>query len=182
MTHPEEAHIEVERWLEEFIIDLNLCPFARGPYSQGRVAIVSSGAAGYDSAFADAVNLIDDLLECDAEELSTTLIVYPNALQEFDDLLDLVADLEMVLEQSGGDQLVQLAHFHPNYLFEDEAPDDPSHYTNRAPYPIVHLLRVEEVADAITSMPGVHEIPERNIELMRTFNERQLNELTGSNT
>lgn len=167
MTHSPEIHLAITSWLEAMVIGLNLCPFARGPYEQGRVHIAVSKADTIESAIANFLDELDALIELDAKTRSTTLLVTPHALLDFDDFLDAIAESEDILEHSGAEALVQLAHFHPDYLFEDVDSDDPSHYTNRAPYPILHLLRTEEVSDAVLSVDDIHAIPERNVALMR---------------
>jgi hypothetical protein len=97
----------------------------------------------------------------------TTLLVFSRALDDFHTFLDFVATLEDVLAETGADQLVQLAHFHPNYQFADLSYGDAANRTNRAPYPVVQLLRVAGVARAIEHYPDVEAIPERNIRRMR---------------
>jgi hypothetical protein len=97
----------------------------------------------------------------------TTLLVFSRALDDFHTFLDFVATLEDVLAETGADQLVQLAHFHPDYQFADLSYGDAANRTNRAPYPVVQLLRVAGVARAIEHYPDVEAIPERNIRRMR---------------
>ncbi|MTB50094.1 DUF1415 family protein [Lewinella sp. W8] len=104
----------------------------------------------------------------------TTLLVFSRTLRDFPTFLDFVATLEDVLAETGADQLVQLAHFHPQYQFADLSFKDAANRTNRAPYPVVQLLRVAGVARAIEHYPDVEAIPERNIQRMReVFREEE---------
>ena len=173
----EQALKEVNTWLEEVVIGLGLCPFARAPHRQGLVHFELCEADDFDQAIAHTLDAIDALLGLEAEERSTTLCIFPTALRDFEEFLEAVNVLEELLARVGADRLIQLAHFHPDYLFEGEPPDDLSHYTNRAPWPVLHLLRVEEVADAITSTPDVHEIPARNIATLRSLDPQTLRAL-----
>lgn len=179
-SHPLDEHDPMPRvtqWLEDVVIGLGLCPFARAPYTRGLVHLDHCVAMDFDGAISLTLDAIDALLDLEPSERSTTLCVFPHALQDFDEFLDAVAVLEEILVKTGATQLVQLAHFHPDYLFEGEPAEDVSHYTNRAPYPILHLLRVEEVADAITSSPDVHTIPERNIATLEGLDVSTLKKL-----
>ncbi len=160
-------HAAVSHWLSTVIIGLNLCPFARGPYTDGLVHIEVSSACTFDSALDDVLTHIDALMQMSPSERSTTLLVTPDYFQDFGDFLEAIDTINAILEKTGADQFLQLAHFHPEYVFEGVAPDDASHYTNRSPYPIFHLLRTEEVADAVASMPDIDGLPARNIALMR---------------
>jgi hypothetical protein len=81
--------------------------------------------------------------------------------------LEAIDVIESILEKTGAAHFLQLAHFHPDYLFERVDKDDAGHFTNRSPYPIFHLIRAEEVAEAVASMPNVDDLPARNIALMR---------------
>ena len=149
------------------VIGLNLCPFARGPYTDGLVHIEVSQARTFDSALDDVLTHIDALMEMSPSERSTTLLVTPDYFQDFDDFLEAIDVVESILEKTGASHFLQLAHFHPDYLFEGVDKDDASHFTNRAPYPVFHLIRAEEVAEAVKSMPNIGELPARNIALMR---------------
>ncbi len=167
MTHTTILLEQTTRWLEQVVIDLNLCPFARAPHAKGLVYIHACPAPTFEEAIDQILDQLDELLKLSSSERSTTLCVIPNALLDFDDFLDAIDTLEYILETSHADQLIQIAHFHPDYTFENTDPDDVSNYTNRSPAPIIHLIRAEEVADAITSTPRIHDIPENNINTLK---------------
>ncbi len=154
-------------WVEDFVLHYKLCPFAHQPVSKGLVRWVLF--TGDDlRALADVFLAECALLgELSPAETETTLIVLESALQDFEDYLDYTAFLEEMLEAAGYEDLVQLATFHPAYRFEGEAAGDPSQYTNRSPFPMIHLLRVEQVARAVDSFPDIEGVPQRNIRVLR---------------
>jgi hypothetical protein len=102
-----------------------------------------------------------------ANKVMTTLIVYPNALTDFYDFLDFIEAMETEMSNVQADELVQLAHFHPDYQFGGVPSNDPANATNRSPFPVIQLLRVEEMSQAIDAYPDVDGIPDRNVALLR---------------
>ncbi len=146
-------------WLDDAVIGLSLCPFARGVRAELRTVI--SDAEDFNAAVRtvaeEAQRLIDD------DTVPTTLIGFTDALGEFDDFLDALAAVDHLLEESEGAEYVQVASFHPAYCFEGAARDALGNWTNRSPYPCVHLLRRDEVATAIAAHPDTSGIPEANI-------------------
>lgn len=153
-------------WVRDFVLKYALCPFAFRPYEEGRVNAITCTATEEEGAFFWTLTQVQAFVEAQ-NEVATTLLVFPEALAEFSDFLDFVYAFEDALAETGADALVQLAHFHPYYTFAGVPPDDPGNLTNRAPYPVVQLLRVDAMAAAIASYPDVENIPERNIERMR---------------
>lgn len=159
---------QVERWVEEVVIGYALCPFAAKPFSEGRVRWVTTDAAA-DGVIERFLDETETLVSTPDDELSTTLLVMtdPDIVDDFDHFLDLAYTCEELLAESGADSLVQIATFHPDYVFEGAAADDPANATNRAPFPVLHLLRVHEVEEAIARHGRIEELLERNQELMR---------------
>ncbi|MFK8164670.1 MAG: DUF1415 family protein [Lewinella sp.] len=155
-------------WVRNFVIRHGLCPFAALPFEQGRVVAVPIEALNEEAAFYAALTQVQKLVEAQSE-VETTLLVFPAILADFDTFLDFVYTFEEALAETGADELVQLAHFHPNYQFEGVAADDPGNRTNRSPFPVLQLLRVESVAAAVAGYPDVEGIPERNVLLMRSL-------------
>ena len=153
-------------WVRDFVLKYALCPFAFKPYEEGRVNAVSCPATDEEAAFFWALTQVQHFLDKQSV-VATTLLVFPTTLREFETFLDFVYTFEETLAETGADSLVQLAHFHPNYVFAGVPPADPGNRTNRAPHPVVQLLRVDEVAAAIATYPDVENIPERNIARMR---------------
>jgi hypothetical protein len=160
---------ETRRWVREVVVGLELCPFARGPLEAGRVRIVASDAESFEGALGTFVSELEHLVACSSDTLSNTLLVFSNAdeLHEFTDFLDLVDAAVAILDDAHASHLVQLASFHPDYVFAESDPEDPANQTNRSPHPMLHLLRVEEVEEAIARHPDIDAIPERNASLLR---------------
>lgn len=157
---------KTKEWLEKAIIGLNLCPFARSVYVKNQVRFVVSESQNEDALLRDLIQEMKHLKETDPKTTDTTLLIHPHVLQDFLDYnqyLDVVesAIIEMKLEG-----VLQVASFHPQYQFADTSPDDISNYTNRSPYPILHILREESVSNAIDSYPDAEGIPDKNIETM----------------
>lgn len=143
-----------------------LCPFAARPFNEGKVAVVTCEATDEEAIFFWALTQVQSLVD-ERSETETTLLVFPSQLAEFLPFLDFVYTIEDALAETGADALVQLAHFHPDYQFADAEPGDPGNRTNRSPYPVVQLLRVDSVAAAVAGYPNVEAIPVRNVERMR---------------
>ena len=169
MSSPKE---QVQRWVREAVIGLGLCPFAAAVYDEHRLRVVVSKASGPEEAVRDALEEAQHLLENDA--VATTLVVFEAALDDFMAFLDAVVDLEALLSKAGADGTLQVATFHPDYRFDGTGEDDVENYTNRAPYPIFHLLRESNVSQAIHDHPDPEGIPARNIETMRSLGKVEL--------
>jgi hypothetical protein len=153
------------QWLEEVVIGLNLCPFARKELVNERVRFVVSPA---DSEEALLEDLQAELWFLDEHpEVETTLLIHPEVLAGFDDYNEFLAAADGLLELLELDGVYQVASFHPDYRFAGTAPEDAENYTNRSPYPMLHLLREDSVARAVDSHPDPDGIPERNIALMK---------------
>ena len=162
---PVDPVADVRRWVEQVVIGLDLCPFAATPLRAGTVRFVSSRAEDLHEVLAEVVQEAQGLREGSAG--TTTLLVLGDRVPEFEDFLDLVSATEDLLEASGLAEEIQLAHFHPDYVFAGTDPEDPANGTNRAPWPTLHLLRVADVTVATRSHPDVEGIPARNIALLR---------------
>ena len=157
----------VRRWVERVVVGLDLCPFARPVLS--RMRVVESHAEELETLLREVGDEIVRLTETDVDTLPTTLVVVPHLLQDFEDYLDAAALVEAAIVQSGLEGTLQLATFHPRYRFGDGPPDDPAHWTNRAPFPVLHLLRESTVTDAVSRHPDPAGIPERNVAHLRAL-------------
>jgi hypothetical protein len=122
---------------------------------------------------------VEHLRAVSAEELDTVLVIFDHSLQSFESYLDMLDFLNETLELNGLDQAFQLASFHPDYHFEGEAVGARSNYTNRSPYPIIHILRSDSMTNAISAFgqERVDAIPFRNIDLLNEMDENQFNRL-----
>lgn len=154
------------RWLERAVIGLNLCPFAKAVHAKRQIHYAVSPAVGHADIRAALVAELRDLLAHDASVRDTTLLILPNALPDFLDFNDFLGVADRTLAKLRLDGVVQIASFHPAYQFADAAPDDMANCTNRAPYPILHLLREDSVARAVAAFPEAEAIYQRNIETL----------------
>ena len=159
---------DTRRWIEKAVIGLNLCPFARSVYVKNQVRIVVSRARHLDGFLDELDRELDLLVNTPADEIDTTLLVHPTLFPDFEVFNDFMGVVEDVVAEHELEGVIQVANFHPAFLFEGESVDDPSHFTNRAPYPTLHLLREESVERAVASDAGdAGKIVERNIATLR---------------
>ena len=161
------ALAETRAWVERAVIGLQLCPYARAPQLAGRERYAVSSAVEPESLLIDLAAELERLAAEPAERLETTLLIHPHALTDFDDYNEFLAHADEALVALGLEGMIQVASFHPRYQFEDTAPDDITNYTNRSPYPTLHLLREESIDEAVAMHPDTESIPTRNIETMK---------------
>lgn len=164
---PDAIEAGVRRWLERAVIGLNLCPFAKAVYVKQQVRIVVSDASTERALLEQLGEELALLRDTPAEATDTTLLVHPLVLGDFLDYNDFLDDADALVEAMDLDGVLQVASFHPDYRFADTEADDPGNLTNRAPYPILHLLREDSVERAVAAYPQPDAIIERNIETMR---------------
>ena len=152
-----------QRWLERAVIGLNLCPFAKAVHVKGQIRYVVSAAVTTEALADELQRELEFLAEASAERVDTTLLIHPLVLADFldfNDFLEVAAGSVDALERAG---LLQVASFHPQFQFEGTEPDDITNYTNRAPYPMLHLLREDSVERAVVAFPDELAIAETNI-------------------
>lgn len=154
-------------WLEKAVIGLNLCPFAKAVHAKKQIRYVVSAARTAEELQADLVSELKLLDAANPEEIDTTLLIHPHVLTDFLDYNDFLDIADGEVEQLGLEGRIQVASFHPDYQFADAEPDDIENYTNRSPYPTLHLLREESVERAVAAFPDAAEIFEKNMETMR---------------
>jgi len=157
---------ETRTWLEQIVIGLNLCPFAKAVYVKNQVRFVLSDATTPEALVEELAEELLRLRDTSAEETDTTLIVHPYVLTDFLDYNDFLDNADAAIEALDLQGILQVASFHPHYQFEGVAPDDVSNYTNRSPYPTLHLLREDSVERAVAAFPDPDVIVERNIETL----------------
>lgn len=157
--------LAVRRWVESVVIEFSLCPFAKRELIANRVRFVVTDA----SSEADLLESLEselELLGC-TPSIETTLLIHPNVLTDFLDYNQFLDDADRLLVQMQLEGVYQIASFHPDYQFAGTEADDAENFTNRSPYPILHLLREESLANAIARTADVDQIPLRNIETMK---------------
>jgi uncharacterized protein len=149
------------RWLERIVIGLNLCPFARHPYANEKIKFVLEPSTSDQIIMQTLLLELDSLYQSD--DFQTTLIICPNAFDDFDAFWHFIADCEALVEQAGLEGTFQLASFHPRYRFEDTKTGDPGNATNQSPYPTLHILREADVTAAVSAYGDTDVISQRNI-------------------
>ena len=157
------------QWLEQAVIGLNLCPFAKAVHTKGQIRWVESSARNAHALMAELVHELQLLAAADPDAIDTTLLVHPQVLGDFRDYNDFLDLADAALEELGLDGVLQIASFHPHYQFEGTAPDDVENLSNRSPHPTLHLLREESVERAVAAFPQAETIYEKNIETLRAL-------------
>lgn len=158
---------DTRRWLEKAVIGLNLCPFAKAVYVKEQVRFVVSDATTPEQLVEQLGEELVLLRDTPAEQVDTTLLVHPLVLGDFLDYNDFLDQADALVEALELDGILQVASFHPGYQFADSRPDDIENYSNRAPYPILHLLREDSVSRAVDAYPDADVIVERNYATLR---------------
>ncbi len=153
-------------WLERAVIGLNLCPFAKAVYVKQQVRFVLSDASTSEALLEQLAEELLLLRDTPAEEIDTTLIVHPDVLQDFLDYNDFLDNADAAVEALELEGVLQVASFHPHYQFAGTAPGDIGNYSNRSPYPTLHLLREDSVARAVEVFPEADQIVDRNVETL----------------
>ena len=159
----------VRRWLERAVIGLNLCPFAKTVYVRDQVRIVVSDASTARALLEELGEEMALLRDTPAEQTDTTLLVHPQVLGDFLDYNDFLDDADALVEAMSLDGLLQVASFHPDYQFAGTEPGDVENLTNRAPFPILHLLREASVDRAVAAYAEPEAIIERNVATVRAL-------------
>jgi len=156
-----------QRWIETFVIGLNLCPFAQRVFQAGKVRYVVSAATTEKTLLMDLTRELQSLAALPITAVETTLLIHPHALTDFLDFNDFLDPAEHRLAQLGLEGVIQLATFHPHYRFAETELDAVENFTNRSPYPMLHLLREESISNLAADPDELLAIPERNIETLR---------------
>lgn len=154
---------QTKKWLSNVVISYTLCPFAKREYDNDRIHYAVIEATDLQR------QLEEIMIQCRALDKDidreTSLLIFPTALSDFEDYLDAVDIATALFEDQGYTGVYQLASFHPHYRFADSSPNDPSNYTNRSPYPMLHILREASVEVALANYPNPETIPVRNIQV-----------------
>ena len=166
-TSADEVVAATRAWLEKAVIGLDLCPFAKAVHVGNQIRYAVSDAQSPEALLADLARELQSLAVADPAEVETTLLIHPRALVEFLDYNDFLDIADAAVEELGLTGTIQVASFHPHYRFADTEPDAIENYSNRSPYPMLHLLREESVERAVAAFPDTGRIPDRNIETLR---------------
>lgn len=162
-------------WLDSVILAMNLCPFAKPRVVQNSIHYSYTDAASEERLLED---LADELVRLDASpEISTTLLIHPAVLVNYSHYNQFLELAEQLLEMSGYTGVYQVVGFHPQFQFADTDQSDVGNYTNRSPYPMLHILREAEVTDAVEQHPNVEAIPQQNIKTLEQLGLEKLKKL-----
>jgi len=176
MNFEEEVLEKTKSWLKSVVIGLNFCPFAKPVFDQNKIHYQVSTARSFEDCLED---LIAEAERLDITAgIETSLLIFPDALENFDDFLDALDIGDELMQAQGYEGVYQLASFHPDYCFADSDADDAANYTNRSPFPIMHLIReasIERALESYSKDPDL--IPENNIKLARELGLEKMQSL-----
>ena len=168
----------VIHWFEQAVLGLNLCPFARRPYESNSIEFCLSTASDDEACLTDVYNNLDKL---DSHpEIETLVIILSSHLVNFDDYNQFLDLVDGLLEQEGWTGIYQVASFHPDYCFSDCDIDARENWTNRSPYPLLHLIRESSLSAVIESHPDIDSIPLKNIQTMNDLSALQMSSIFGA--
>ncbi|MCR9508410.1 DUF1415 domain-containing protein [Vibrio parahaemolyticus] len=168
---------QVDQWLNDVVIGLNLCPFAAKPQRNKQIKIFVSEATQEEALLEDILLQLIELSTTEPEKLETTLVVVPNMLQDFWDYNFCIDWVEGLIKQQDWEGIFQVATFHPDYCFGGAAPEDDENLTNRSPYPIFHLIREESMEKVLKHYPDPESIPDTNIARVSALSEQERKKL-----
>jgi uncharacterized protein len=163
----EDVIRDTRNWLERAVIGLNLCPFAKAVHVKDQVYYCVSSAEDSGALLEELAGELHALVKMDPAVRDTTLLIVPHCLLDFMDFNDFLHQAERLVRRHGLEGVIQLASFHPDYRFAGTEADDISNFTNRSPYPIVHLLREASIDRAVDAFPQAEAIYSANIETLR---------------
>ena len=164
---------DVQQWLNQVVIGLNLCPFAAEPKHNHQIKIQVSTARNEEDLLMDLHAELMHLDRTPTSELETTLLVVPILFPEFEDYNNFLYLVDVLLKRFRWEGIYQIASVHPHYRFADTQPDDAENLTNRSPYPILHILREASVSKALASYSNPEQIPEKNIRTVQNLTPEQ---------
>jgi len=164
-----------KKWLAGFIIKHNICPFAKREYDNDSIHYEVMLSNKLENQLQELIYSCEQLDK--SEEIETSLLLLPNGLDDFDDYLDFLQLANDLMHQQGYEGVYQLASFHPDYCFDGVDAEDASNFTNRSPYPMLHLIRESSLEKVLAHYPNPENIPSRNIEYTRELGSVALQKL-----
>jgi hypothetical protein len=167
MEPADQVIAATRRWLERAVIGLQLCPFAAAPYLNDRVRYCVSGQHATAGLLQELSRELQTLRDADPLECETTLLIHPHVLNDFRDYNDFLDECDVAVASLGLEGELQVASFHPRYQFAGTGTQDIENYTNRSPYPTLHLLREASITRAAAGFPDIDSIGDRNMETLR---------------
>ncbi len=177
ITDKHSIESQVRQWLEQVVIGLNLCPFAAKPYQAQQIRFVTTPCQEASCLLTELAAELILLEQKEPSEIETTLLIIPNMLDSFDDYNQFLNLVDALIEQLNFQGTFQIASFHPNYQFGGTQPCDTENLTNRAPYPILHLIREASLERVLKHYPSPESIPENNIQRVANLTEQEKQQL-----
>ncbi len=163
---PDQVIADTQAWVVKAVIGLNLCPFAKAVHVNNRIRYVVSEASEPEALLQELARELLALNRADPEQIDTTLLIHPSVLTDFLDFNDFLDSADALIDELELDGILQIADFHPRYQFEGSGPDDMANYSNRSPYPTLHLLREASITAAVEAMPDTAAIFEGNLDTL----------------
>ena len=174
---PQAVTAAVNDWLQTIVIGLGLCPFASKPARENTIFTQVVYPENEEALLEELQALLTKMDDTDAAELETALLVIPELLADFFDYHQFLNWAQAMLKRTGWVGVYQLASFHPNYVFAGSDDDDVENFTNRAPFPIIHVIREASLEQALEYFPDIDEVPARNQATMANLSQAQLQQL-----
>jgi hypothetical protein len=165
------------RWISAMVIGLNLCPFARRVFESDKIRYAVSQASNETQLLADLTRELQNLVASSIDDVETTLLIHPHVFADFLDYNDFLGAAEGQLGALELEGIIQIASFHPAYQFAGTAADGAENFTNRSPYPMLHLLREESFTQLAGDLDDLLDIPERNIATLRSMGRPSILEM-----
>ena len=176
--HEDCAVRAVRLWVETLVVGMNLCPFAKREMIKGRVRFAATPSITEEQLL---IALQTELERLNTDpSIETTLLIHPGVLQQFDDYNRFLSYADSLLMEMELEGFYQIASFHPDYQFDGTKPGDASNYTNRSPFPMLHIIREASLERVIADYPDVDQIPVQNIALMNRLGQDKLQTLLKS--
>ena len=160
---------DTTKWLERAVIGLHLCPFAKAVHVKGQIRYAVCVTESPEVLLTELIRELQFLVSADPADTDTTLLIHPHVFADFPDYNDFLEVADAAVAGLKLDGVIQIASFHPQYQFADTEPDDITNFTNRSPYPTLHLLREASVTRAVAAFSDAGDIFEKNIETMTTL-------------
>ena len=167
-----EVVARTQAWVDQVVIGLNLCPFAKAVVAKRQVRYVVCMDSDPEQVLKLLQTELQHLVDTDSEQLDTTLLIAPNVLPDFLAFNEFLFDCDSVLQAMGLEGVLQIADFHPRYQFAGTEPDDMGNFTNRSPYPTLHLLREDSIDKAVAAFPDASQIYERNVKVLEALGKQ----------
>ena len=165
---------KTREWVNGFVIRLNLCPFAKKVFDEERIRYVVLESSEIKDLTKKLLDELYFLSKTEAEKIETTLIIFPNLLTDFESFNEYLAVADEILLEMSLIGDIQIASFHPQYQFAGTTKDAAENYTNRSPYPMLHLLREVSIENALKKVPKPENIPMENIKKMNEIGLEKL--------